>query len=148
MRAICRILAPIDFSPASARALAKAIEFARASKAEVIVAHVLAPVVPIVGDGYVPPAAYTELENAARRAGQRRLDAVLARVKKAGVKVTSLLVDGLPADQIARLAKKRRADLIIMGTHGRSGLSRVLLGSVAQRVLALAPCPVLTIRSR
>lgn len=148
MSAIRRILVPVDFSRASARSVAKAIEVARANKAALIVAHVLAPIVPVVGDGYIPPASYGELENAARRAGQRRLDTVLARVKKAGVKATGVLVDGLPAEQITRLARKRRADLIVMGTHGRSGLSRILLGSVAQRVLTLAPCPVLTIRSR
>lgn len=148
MRRFRRILAPTDFSPPSSRALAKAVQVAQANRAELIVAHVLAPIVPVVGDGYIPASTYADLEAAARRAGQRRLDAVLARLRKAGVKATGLLVDGLPADQITSMAKKRRADLIVMGTHGRSGVSRFLLGSVAQRVLTLAPCPVLTVRSR
>jgi nucleotide-binding universal stress UspA family protein len=146
MTGIRRILAPTDFSAVSNRALAHAVEIARASKATLIVTHILAPIVPLIGDGYVPPATYTELEVAARRAGQRRLDATVARVVKAGVKAAGLLLEGVAADRIARAARKERADLIVMGTRGRSGLSRFLLGSVAQRVLTLAPCAVLTVR--
>ena len=67
---------------------------------------------------------------------------------KAGVKARSLLLEGAAADQIVRAARKHHADVIVMGTHGRSGLSRFLLGSVAQRVLPLAPCAVLTVRGR
>ncbi len=148
MSRVRRILAPTDFSSASSRALARAVEVARANGAELIVAYVLVPIVPVVGDGYVPASTYAELEDSARRAGQRRLDVALARVKKAGVKARSVLLDGIAADQIVRAAKKCRADLIVMGTHGRSGFSRFLLGSVAQRVLTLAPCAVLTVRGR
>ena len=143
-----RILAPTDFSAASTRALARATKLARVNRAQLIVAYVLAPVLPFVGDGYVPPATYAELENEARKAAQRRLDAVVARMTKAGVKARSLLLEGATADQIVRAARKHHADVIVMGTHGRSGLSRFLLGSVAQRVLPLAPCAVLTVRGR
>lgn len=148
MSRIRRILAPTDFSPASTRAQASAIELARANRAELIVAHVQAPLAPLMGDGYVPPATYAELEDAARRAGKRRLDAALGRAVAAGVKATGLMLAGVPADQIVRAAKKSGADVIVMGTHGRSGLSRILLGSVAQRVLTQAPCAVMTVRGR
>ncbi len=143
-----RILAPTDFSAASTRALARATELARVDRAQLIVAHVLAPVIPFAGDGYVPPATYTELEEAARGTAERRLDAVVARLAKAGVKARSLLLEGVAAEQIVRAARKHRADVIVMGTHGRSGLPRFLLGSVAQHVLTLAPCAVLTVRGR
>lgn len=148
MKGFRRILAATDFSPASSRALARAIELARANRAELVLAHVLAPIVPIVGDGYVSPSAYAGFEDAARRAGQRRLAAVAARAARAGVRAKALILSGIPAEEIARAARRHRADVIVMGTHGRSGLSRVLLGSVAQRVLVLAPCAVLTVRGR
>ena len=148
MTRIRRILAPTDFSPVSTRAVARAVLLARANKAELILTHVLAPIVPIAGDGYIPPTTYAELEDAARRAARRRLDAALARATKAGVRATGLLLNGVAADEITLAAKKRRADLIVMGTHGRSGFSRFLLGSVAKRVLTQAPCAVLTVRGR
>jgi nucleotide-binding universal stress UspA family protein len=143
-----RILAPTDFSSASTRALRTAAGLARAEDGHLIVAYVLPSVIPFVGDGYVSPATYADLEAAARRAGRRRLDAAVGRLAKAGVKARGLLLVGTAAEQIAGSARRYRADVIVMGTHGRSGLSRFLLGSVAQRVLTLAPCPVLTVRGR
>ena len=59
-----------------------------------------------------------------------------------------LLVEGVPHEQIVRLARSKRADVVVMGTHGRSGLAKLFLGSVAGRVVAAAPCPVLTVRGR
>ena len=70
------------------------------------------------------------------------------RARKAGVRVTTILLDGAPHEQIPRAVRRTRADLLVIGTHGRTGLTKVLLGSVAERVLRLAPCPVLTVRSR
>ena len=64
-----------------------------------------------------------------------------------GVRVTSVIREGGEAHEIARLARSRRAAMIVMGTHGRTGVKRVLLGSVAARVLSLAACPVLTVRA-
>ncbi len=142
------ILAATDFSPASARAVTKAVELARASRARLILAHVLAPVIPILGDGYVPPSTYEQLEEATRRTAKRRLDALRSRAAKAGVRATTLVLDGVAADQIARTARRRRADLIVIGTHGRTGFARFMLGSVAQRVLTVAPCDVMTVRGR
>lgn len=68
--------------------------------------------------------------------------------RKRGVRATSVLGEGLAADQIVRLAKAKEAAMIVMGTHGRTGLSRLVMGSVAMRVIASAPCPVLTVRAR
>lgn len=76
------------------------------------------------------------------------MEGLLKRARGAGVKAKSIIVTGTPADLIVRTARSRRADLIVMGTHGRSGLSRFLLGSVAARIITMAPCPVLTVRGK
>jgi nucleotide-binding universal stress UspA family protein len=148
MKGIRRILHPSDFSPASAAAFTRAAETAKASGAELLLVHVLSPVVPLVGDGYVSPQAYDDLQRAARAQGQKGLDALLAKAKKARVRATGLLLEGTAWDQIVRAAKSKRVDMIIMGTHGRSGLAKFFLGSVAERVIGTAPCPVLTVRGK
>jgi nucleotide-binding universal stress UspA family protein len=66
----------------------------------------------------------------------------------AGVRSTGRLVDGNPRDAIPRAATRRHADLVVVGTHGRTGLDKLLVGNVAERVVATAPCPVLTVRGR
>jgi len=148
MKSFRRILHPTDFSRASAPAMAKALQLARRDGAELLVAHVLLPPAPLVGDGFVSAETYEALDVAARKHAQKRLAAFVARATKAKVRVKGLLLWGIPHQQIPRAAKLKRADLIVMGTHGRSGLSKLFLGSVAERVIRLAPCPVLTVRGR
>jgi nucleotide-binding universal stress UspA family protein len=140
------IVHPSDFSPASARARALAVELARQNGARLIVAHVLPPVVPAATEGFLSPGTYASIAEAGRRDAQRRLDAMVARARTDGVRAESLLLQGLPAEQIVRAARSKRADLVVLGTHGRSGLPRLVLGSVAERVIGLARCPVLTVR--
>jgi nucleotide-binding universal stress UspA family protein len=89
-----------------------------------------------------------QLRAAIRHEAQRRLDALLTKAKKARVPAEGVLVEGEPHREIVRVATSRHADVIVMGTHGRTGLSRFLMGSVATRVLREAPCPVLTVRRR
>lgn len=148
MKGVRRILHPTDFSRASGAAFLKAVALAKESRAELLLVHVLLPPTPFIGDGYVSPKTYEELEAAARRSAQRELAKVAARAQKAKARVKAVLVEGVPYDRIARVARSKRADLIVMGTHGRSGLSKFFLGSVAERVIALAPCPVLTVRRK
>ena len=148
MKGVRRILHPSDFSRASGAAFLKAVALAKESRAELLLVHVLLPPTPFIGDGYVSPKTYQELEAAARRAAQRELAKVAARAQKAKARVKAVLVEGVPYDRIARVARSKRADLIVMGTHGRSGLSKFFLGSVAERVISLAPCPVLTVRGK
>ena len=143
-----RIMHPTDFSKASGTAFARAVEMARADRAELLVAHVLTPAIPMVGDGYISPKVYQEIEASARAAGQKHLDALVAKAKKAGARAKGLLLEGVPYDRIVRAAKAKRVDLVVMGTHGRTGLARFFLGSVAERVIAMAGCPVLTIRGK
>jgi nucleotide-binding universal stress UspA family protein len=148
MKKTRRILHPTDFSPAGRTALARAIEMARAEKAELVIAHVLPVVLPMISDGYMSPKVFEDVQRAARQQGQKQLDVVLARARKAGARARGLLLEGVPASQITRAARSQRADVIVMGTHGRTGFARLLLGSVAERIVGTAPCPVLTVRGR
>lgn len=148
MKGVRRILHPTDFSRASGAAFLKAVALAKESRAQLLLVHVLLPPTPFIGDGYISPKTYEELEASARRGAQRELAKVVARAQKAKARVKAVLLEGVPYDKIARVARSKRADLIVMGTHGRSGLSKFFLGSVAERVIALAPCPVLTVRGK
>lgn len=148
MKGVRRILHPTDFSRASGAAFLKAVALAKESRAQLLLVHVLLPPTPFIGDGYISPKTYEELEASARRGAQRELAKVVAKAQKAKARVKAVLLEGVPYDKIARVARSKRADLIVMGTHGRSGLSKFFLGSVAERVIALAPCPVLTVRGK
>ncbi|OGL07311.1 MAG: hypothetical protein A3H48_00875 [Candidatus Rokubacteria bacterium RIFCSPLOWO2_02_FULL_71_18] len=143
-----RILHPTDFSTASAAAFAKAVEMAKAGRGELLLVHVMNPVIPVPGDGYISPKVYDEIAASTKAWGQKQLAKRLAKAKAAGVRARGFLLEGVPHEQIVRIAKSRRADLVVMGTHGRSGLAKLFLGSVAGRVVAAAPCPVLTVRGR
>lgn len=146
MRRIRRILHPTDFSRASRAAFQKAMELARSSRAELALVHVRTPIVPMVGDGYISPKVYEDIERTARASGQKQLDKLVAQARKAGVRARSILLEGTPAEQIVRAARGKRADLVVIGTHGRTGFARFFLGSVAARVVSSASCPVLTVR--
>jgi nucleotide-binding universal stress UspA family protein len=143
-----RILHPSDFSRASSAALKKAIEMAKAARAELLVVHVVSPVAPIAGEGYVSPKMYEEIAASTRAWAQKQLDKLLAKAKQAGVRAKGFVLEGSAHEQIVRFARSKRADLLVMGTHGRSGLAKLFLGSVAGRVVAAAPCPVLTVKGR
>jgi nucleotide-binding universal stress UspA family protein len=148
MSRLRRILHPSDFSRASGAAFARATAMAKADRAQLLLVHVLAPPVPIAGEGYISPKVYDDLEASARKYGQKHLGALQAKARKAGVNAVTLLLDGVAHEQIARAAKSKKADLIVIGTHGRTGLAKFFLGSVASRVVAAAPCPVLTVRGK
>lgn len=148
MSRIRRILHPSDFSRASGMAFTKAIDMAKTNGAELLLVHVLVPNIPMAGEGYLSPKVYEEIEATARAHAQKALDALSAKAKKAGVRVKTLLIDGMPHEQITRAARAKRADLIVIGTHGRTGLAKLFLGSVAGRVVSTASCPVLTVRGK
>lgn len=143
-----RILYATDFSPASRAAFRLALRTARRDHAELLVVHVLTPPAPLVADAYVTPAVWNTLLRSQRASAQRRLDALIARARRARVRARGLLVEGVPAESIVRAARARGAGMIVVGTHGRTGAARFFLGSVAGRVVAAAHCPVLTVRGR
>ena len=142
------ILHATDFSPASRAAFAKAIELARRDRAPLVIAHVMTPPLPMLGDGYVSPATWDEIDRSYRQASQKKLNAVVARARAAGVRARGLLLQGSAHEQIVRAARAQRARLVVVGTHGRSGVARFFVGSVAGRVVAAAPCPVVTVRGK
>ena len=148
MSRVRRILHPSDFSRASGAAFSQAVALAKTNNAELLVVHVLAPILPMLGDGYVSPKVYEDLVASARGYGKKNLDALVAKAKKAGVRATSVLLEGVAHEQIVRTARRLRADLVVVGTHGRTGLAKVFLGSVAGRVVAIASCPVMTVRGK
>src|SRR5262245_1648888 len=136
MAGIRRILHPSDFSKASAAAFAKAVELAKSNRAELLLLHVLGPPVPIMGgEGYVSPTVYEDLHKSARAYASKQLASLVAKTKKAGVRAKVLLLEGIAHEQIVRAARSPRADMIVVGTHGRTGLAKFFLGSVAGRVV-------------
>lgn len=147
---IKRILIPVDFSDPSLQALDYAVDFARRGpKPQLSVLHVVEPVYyPMAGElygvGYDLGNVYEEIE----RAAQARLSRLTAALRKRRVAVRGIMCVGTAAQGIVETAKKRKADLIILSTHGRTGLSHVVMGSVAERVVRTAPCPVLTVPAR
>jgi nucleotide-binding universal stress UspA family protein len=145
-----RVLHPTDFSRASGAAFSKSLAEARERRSELVLVHVLSPVVPMPGDGegFMTPSVYEQMNKSARAWAQKQLDRLLAKAKTARVRARGLLLEGVAHEQIVRAAKRQRADMIVMGTHGRTGVTRLFLGSVAARVAATASCPVLTVRGR
>ena len=148
MSRIRRVLHPTDFSRASSPAFARAVEMARSNRAELLLVHVVVPTYLPIGDGYISPNVYADMEASARAYAQKQLAALVAKARKAGVRAKGLLMDGPPYERIAQAARRKRADLVVIGTHGRTGFAKLFLGSVASRVLAIAPCPVLTVRGK
>jgi nucleotide-binding universal stress UspA family protein len=143
-----RILVGTDFSRASRPAIRRAVETAAESGAALWIAHVVAPPPPLSPEGYVLPRSYDDIVPAIRADAEKRLKALLAVARRSGVRAQGLLLRGAPHEALTKAARRHRADLMILGTHGRTGIARFFVGSVASRVVATAPCPVLTIRSR
>jgi nucleotide-binding universal stress UspA family protein len=143
-----RILHASDFSPASRPAFRRAVDLARANPAALTIVHVYSTYIPLMGEGYVSGQAYDKMFADIRADAQRQLGRLVAKARKSGARAKGLLLEGIPHERIVRAARSTRADLIVLGTHGRTGLGRVFLGSVAGRVVTLAPCPVLTVRAK
>ena len=134
-----RILHPTDFSSASRAAFARAVAMAKAESAQLLLVHVMMPVIPMMGDGYISPKVYDDMQRSMLAHGKKQIDKLVAKAKTAGVRARGLLLEGTAADRIVRAARSYHADVIVIGTHGRTGLARVFLGSVAERVVGTAP---------
>jgi nucleotide-binding universal stress UspA family protein len=147
MAAIRRILYATDFSPASGPAFMRALDLARANRAQLTALHVMAPPILYTPDGYALPETYDRLLADTRAAARKQLDRLVTRAKAAKVRARGLLLEGVAHDRIVRTARSSHADLVVIGTHGRTGLARLFLGSVASRVIATATCPVLSVRA-
>jgi nucleotide-binding universal stress UspA family protein len=147
MRDIGRITYASDFSPASLVALPHALRLARIARADLTIVHVLpSPRALFIEGGYVPQ----EVWDQTRADAAKEMDRLVQQAVNAGVRATATIVDegsAVPADAIVRAAEDAKTDVLVLGTHGRTGVTRLILGSVAARVVATASCPVLTVRA-
>ncbi|MBU1239280.1 universal stress protein [Myxococcota bacterium] len=141
--AINKILCPVDFSDNADHALQYALAFAQAHDAELTLIHAVENPVLVSLDYPVLP--YGNVNDLAKSA-QHKLDEILVRIKQEHEKVLSKVTIGTPFIEIIQYARNHEVDMIVLGTHGKSGLAHVLMGSVSERVVRKAPCPVLTIK--
>jgi universal stress protein A len=148
MTRIHQILFATDFSKASGKAFTTAVAMAKANHATLTVLHVIVPFTPIAPEQYINTQTWEQIDRQARRWSVEQLRKLTARGAKAGVRVVSILREGEPAREIVRAARAKRADFLIVGTHGRTGLARFFVGSVASRLVATAPCPLVTVRGK
>jgi nucleotide-binding universal stress UspA family protein len=141
--AVRRMLVPIDFSDCSLEALEYAIQVARSLNAAITILHVMEPVAYGLDFTLSHP---SELEEKRVKLSHRLRD-LAAAATGCGLQADEVLRGGLPADSILDHARSQAVDLIVMGTHGRRGISHLVNGSVTEAVLRRADCPVLTVRS-
>ena len=138
------LLVPIDFSPHSTKALNVAIGLAKTFSAKVHLLHAYhLPVSITMTDAVVVP---QEFWNSVRDAAARKFEKSYQTVTGEGVECESHLTDQMPSAAIVEKAEQIGADLIVMGTRGLSGLKHIVLGSVAERTVRAAPCPVMTVK--
>jgi nucleotide-binding universal stress UspA family protein len=141
-----RILVATDFSPASEPAVGEAVKLAREARADLLLVHVYEPPGAASFGGYIPsPSLYDDIEQALRTGAEKTLEPLAEDARRQGVKATARVLRGIPHVEIAEAAVAGHVDPIGVGTHGRTGLSRFFLGSVAQKIIATAPCPVMTV---
>jgi nucleotide-binding universal stress UspA family protein len=140
---IKKILAPVAFDQGGSGALDYAVELAGQLGAAVCAVHVY----PIPMYSFPDGALITSADLAAKlsEAAQKHLDAAVASRKDRSVEISGLLLTGNPWEEIVKAAEREKADLVVMGTHGRRGVSRALLGSVAEQVLRTSSVPVLVV---
>jgi nucleotide-binding universal stress UspA family protein len=141
---IKKILVPIDFSSHSAKALDYAVELAQRFEAALHLLHSYPiDIGRISAYGMAVPEGF---ERECRVAAERRLEQWVEKVKAQGVAVETTVTPKVASEAIVECAEQLDADLIAMGTRGLTGLAHVLLGSVAERTIRLAPCPVVTVK--
>lgn len=140
---IQKILVPTDGSDYSMRAAEYAISIAKTHDAQITITYVIDEV---VIDQFSKPEERETVESELKTDGQRYIHYVIGLAEKEAVKSASMLVKGRPFEQIVNLAKSLNVDLIVMGTYGRRGAERILIGSVAERVIEYSPCPVLVVK--
>ncbi|MFQ5515540.1 MAG: universal stress protein [Myxococcota bacterium] len=140
-----RILLPLDFSPHSRKALEIARDLAqRCGPAHLILVHAF--FVPVEIEALATEHGEPILEHLSREA-TRELEEILTGLQDAGISSEFVVTRGYAEEVIVNLAREKAADLIVMGTRGRSGLAHIALGSIAERVVRAAPCPVLTVKA-
>ena len=143
MEKIKKILIPTDGSECSSRAAETGISLAKVLGAEIYAIYAIDP---IIVEELTKGIGTPDIKKELREKGERYLNYVVKSAEKAGIKANAILAEGEPHDQIIHYAKTKGIDLIVMGTYGRRGTKRILIGSVTERVIEYAPCPVLVVR--
>ena len=139
MISIKRILVPTDFSDQGRKALAYGVAFADQFGAAVDLMHGIEPPTGGARAGYIS-------KDELRKSAENHMEALHSEWEEYAFPVSKVIVDGYPFVEIVKQARESDADLIVIGTHGRGAIAHMLLGSVAERVVRKAPCPVLTVR--
>ncbi len=143
-----KILVATDFGPASDSALAYAQALARGFAAELHVLHVVENLLTRAIDGYGYAVISPEVQLEIEEAGRKRTEALVSDEDRRELRAkASTVTSNSPATEIVNYARKHGIDLIVMGTHGRGAIAHLFMGSVAERVVRTAPCPVLTVRN-
>jgi nucleotide-binding universal stress UspA family protein len=141
------ILLPTDFSDCGNYALHYAASLARTFGASIICVHVIEPMVPTVGySGMTEPLPIADITDQLEDSAERELPKLGSCEECAGLEVEEVIAHGEAASEIVRLAKERNVDLIVVSSHGRTGLGRILFGSTAEAVVRHASCPVLVVK--
>ena len=144
MKPYRRILFATDLSRSSMPGFREALSLARESMAELLIAYAYQPP-NLVQAQSIAPAVYEEWNQNLRIGIEAKLEPLLEEARQAGVSARQLLVEGSPDEAIAEAAAQNQVDLIVMGSHGRTGLSRLIKGSVSAHVIAASNCPVMTV---
>lgn len=142
---IKRILFPTDFSEGSAHALPYAVDMAKHYGARLYIIHVIYDIAKTTG-WYVPHVSMDEVYRDMEQAAKKELDKCWIEEMKGFKDIERSVVTGVPYEEIIKFVNENKIDLIVMGTHGRKGIDRILFGSTATQVVRNAPCPVLTVR--
>ncbi len=142
---IKKILFAADFSEGSSNSLPYAVDFAKRYGAKLYLVHVIYDIAKTSGS-YVPHVSLDELYKDMGNNAKAELEKCFIEEMKAISDVEHVVLKGTPYEEIARFAEENKIDLIVIGTHGRKGLDRMLFGSTAEQVVRHAPCPVLTVR--
>ena len=142
-----KILLPTDFSGCANYALPYAAAIARAANAQIICVHVVEPVVPTVGyTGLADPMPIADISEQLEDSAERQLPKLAECEECAGLNVEEVIVHGDAAAEIVRVASEEEVDLIVISSHGRTGLGRMIFGSTAESVVRHASCPVLVVK--
>ena len=141
-----KILYPTDFSDSSLEALPYALSFARDYKAKLVLMHVVNEAIFSEGLSLARAIAPEALGQEMADEADRRLKMLIPADQRAGLDVEMVILHGMPFLEVIRYAKANDIDLIVIGTHGRSGVDHIIFGSTAEKVVRKAPCPVLSVK--
>jgi nucleotide-binding universal stress UspA family protein len=140
-----RILCPVDFSEPAHLGLSTAVELAKCFSAELLVVHVVPPVPVAAVPEPVPTFDVLTYERELTKSAEKEVERIIRDHVPDGIRSRPKILEGDPAREIVRFAETERVDLIVMATHGESGWHRFVFGSVTERVVRIAHCPVLTV---